>query len=164
MQMPLKEKLFRVIPFLIFIIVVGGIVLQRIQFYRTIKALTSIEPQQVTTFKIYPKVTGPFGVPIEFRTPEPIIDAFVQSLTDLLSYWGGRYTVTSEDHGWFLEITAREKTIQMGGTIPSDKGDIIVGSFGKVSKSGGTHYGYFQSHLLFEWYQTYSHRWLKPDQ
>lgn len=161
--MSMKEKESFIIPLIFFTILVGVIVYQKVQYFRIMKSLTSVDVQQVTIFNIYRRWTLPVGVPVEFNPPAPIIDEFFQSLTDLRSSWPQHDTVASQTHNWSLEIVAGGKTIQMRCYVPSRKGNIVVGEIGKFSKNHVSHYGYFQSRNLFHWYQTYSHRWLESD-
>lgn len=161
----MKEKLGCIILVLFVLIIIGivGYLLRSESKYDTkINALTSMEPQLVTVFKIYPRVGVPFGTPVTFQAPDPIIDEFFHALSDRHSYPISRDRIASRDHNWFLEVaTEGIPTIQISFLIPSGKGDIVVGRLGKLSETGGSYYGDFQSRELFQWYQTYSHRWLE---
>ncbi len=53
--------------------------------------------------------------------------------------------------------------MQMQLYIPSRQKDIVVGELGKFDEGCVIDYGSFQSRLLFQWYQKYKDRWLKPD-
>jgi hypothetical protein len=123
-----------------------------------------MDPQHVTTFRIYPRVAyGPFRTPVTFKAPDPIIDEFFHALTHRNSYPISRDRIASRDHNWFLEVaTEGVPTIQISFLIPSGKGDIVVGRLGNFSKRGHSYDGDFQSEFLFQWYQKYSHRWLDP--
>lgn len=158
-----KQQLVLILFLLLVALVVVGVILwQRIQYDRTIKALTSMVPQQVTTFRIYPRVGVPFGTPTAFKVPDPMIDEFFQSLTDLRSYSPSHDMIDSQDHEWFLEVVTKDITIPISCGIPSEKGDIVVGQLARFTTNSTTNYGHFQSRKLFEWYQKYSHRWLNP--
>ncbi len=147
----------------------GILVYRKIIHHKTVKhltsidSLTSIEPQKVSAFKIYPRVTRPVGTSKELNVSEPIIGDFFQSLTDLRSYYPSHDTVASRDHSWFLEFTYDERIIQIHFRIPSGKDDIVAGTIGKFRERKKTIYGHFQSRELFQWYQNYKDRWLKPD-
>lgn len=142
----------------------GTAVYQKVQYHRTIQAFTTIVPQQVSTFRIYPRVFKPVGTPIEFRNPDPMIDEFFHFLTDLRSYQPSHDTVTSRDHSWFLEVATEDSMIQISFHIPSHLDDTVAGLFGKYSNTRYGTYGSFQSQELFQWYQKYSHRWLNPSE
>jgi hypothetical protein len=112
---------------------------------------------RVTTFRIYPKVEESVRASIEFSVPEPIIDEFFQSLRDIQAYLPNHDTVKLPEHTWFLEVSAKGigKVIHIHFYIPSRQGNIVVGQV----VDGSTH---FQSQQLFQWYQKYKDRWLKP--
>jgi hypothetical protein len=157
----MKEKLVILLVLLILAISVGVLVYQIIQYKRTIKALTSMDPRQVTIFRIYPRVGIPVRTPMEFEVPDPIIDEFFQSLSDLRSYLISRQ-MAREDQQWLLEIAVGDVIIQVRFSKPYQKGDIVIGEVGKFSEGYTIHYGSFKSQKLFQWYQKYSHRWLSP--
>ncbi len=158
----MKENLGPIIVLFIITIIGIGVYSTRKGYKKAIETLTSINAQHVTVFRIYPKVYRPFGEPVEFNTPDPIIDAFFQALTDLRSYPTSRDTAYQEQT-WFLEIATRDFMIQIAFYIPSQKGNIVVGEIGEFSKSGGRYDAEFQSRKLFQWYQKYKDRWLEPD-
>ncbi|GAK54527.1 hypothetical protein U14_05814 [Candidatus Moduliflexus flocculans] len=133
------------------------------QYRTTIEALTSISPEQVTKFRIYPRVGVPVDTSIEFMLHDSIIADFFQALTDQRSYSYSHDTVASRDHSWFLEIIAGELFIQISFHIPHDNDNIVAGMLGKFTKNSTTSYGHFQSRQLYQWYQRYSHRWLTPE-
>ncbi len=122
-----------------------------------IVVLLSIDPQNVAIIRIYPGVTRPVGVPIVFKTPEPMIKEFLQSLTDIEGYLPNHDTVWQEQ-AWFMEVYAKapKKIIPIHFYIPFEQGKIVV-----ADMMGND--GYFQSRKLFQWYQTYKDRWLEPD-
>jgi hypothetical protein len=154
MRQARKKKLLTIIAFGLFLIIVGGITWQQIQFYRTIKTLKSIDPHQIIIFRVYPKFGSPFGSPVEFKQPDPIIDNFFQSVTDLRSYWSNLSPVATDEHSWFLEIATEEiDVIQMSCSIPAKKNNTVIGELDSLAL--------FQSQQLFEWYQKYSHKWLE---
>jgi len=53
-------------------------------------------------------------------------------------------------------MTIGNERLQMKCYIPSKEVNLVVGEF--LGSKGA-----FQSHNLFDWYQKYRHRWLKPD-
>jgi hypothetical protein len=136
-------------------IVLSFMLWQKWQYGVQIKTLTSIAPRAVTIFKVYPRVNGPLGTPVVFKTPEALIDEFFQALTDQHSYSEIRDTVDFDEQRWFMEIATEKMTIFLSFYIPHGKAEIVVGGF---------HYGYgsLQSHLLYQWYQKYKNRWLQP--
>jgi len=93
-----------------------------------------------------------------------MINNFFQALTDLHSYPTSRDKVASRNHSGFLEIVTSDIMIQIEFYIPYQKGNIVVVLLGEFSETGGHYYADFQSELLYQWYQTYRHRWLNPDE
>lgn len=158
------KKKFSSVDFgwLLFILVIGIICYRNIQYYRTLKILRDINPQDIMAFRIYPRVVIPSGESVEFKLPDELITNFFQSLTDIRSYWPNHDTVVSWDHEWFVEVMTRDITIQISFHIPSRKDDIVAGEFGKWGESSDFFYGDFQSRKLFQWYQKYKDRWLSP--
>ncbi len=104
-------------------------------------------------FKIYPNVSGQFGTPREIKSPDPLIDDFFESISDIHGY-SGRYTVASEQDGWFIEFSFNNRKVQLSCSIPVQKKETIV---------GWIEYNKYQSRQLYHWYQQYSHRWLTPE-
>ena len=133
------------------------------KYNEKLTALLSIDAQQVTIFRIYPRVSlKPVGTPVIFTAPDPIIDDFFQALTDRRSYPTSRDLV-ARDHNWLLEVAAEGvPTIQISFIIPHEKGRIVVGRIGEFSANDHSYDGDFQSQQLYSWYHTYSHRWLTP--
>ncbi|MCP4404320.1 MAG: hypothetical protein GY801_44350 [bacterium] len=123
--------------------------------------LQSLEPQEVSVFKIYPRISKPVNTPLVFRVPEPLIEDFFHALTDLSTYRYNHDTVQSPDHSWCLEVVAENAVFQVEFHIPVGRGNIVAVELGAY-RTGGT--GYFQSRQLYHWYQKYSHRWLEPDE
>ena len=139
---------------LILIFSVFGVwLIQRVVFYQTLTTLKSISYKEVQVLKIYPNASMSIGTPIEFRNPDSIIKDFLRSIADIQKYWGGGYTV--EKHGIFIEIFTTNQKIQMNCSIPTHKRNTIVGWIDDNDQ--------YESKLLFQWYQTYSHRWLTPE-
>ncbi len=166
-QKELADWIFLLIVVVVVPLVVIAVIWQNIQFYLTIITLLSLSPKQVTLFKIYPRTEQPVGTSIEFNSPDPIIDDFLHALTDIRPYRTTAYdSLVSDNHLWFLEITTDQgKSIQISCFITFEKAATVIGSLGKfVPGGGGPHYGYFQSKLLFQWYQKHSHRWLKSEE
>jgi len=158
----MKEKQRIIIVVLVFITIGVTIFSVKERLYnKKLKALTSIKPEQVITLNIYAKASIPSGSPVKFRAPDLIIDDFLKALTDVHSYSPSRDTIASDEHIWFLEVFTKHIEVSISFDIPSGKGDIVVGTFGKFG-TFATPYGSFQSQQLFQWYQKYSHRWLEP--
>jgi hypothetical protein len=158
----MKEK----IPTLIVLLILGSIIVSNIhdrnQYYQTNDTLNLMNFQQVVVFKIYPQVSRPKGIPIEFKTSEPIIADFWEALKDRRAYSINHDTVAYREQTWFLEIYAKgiEKLLQIRFYIPSN-GNIVVGEFGKFGDQQVSSDGYFQSRKLLQWYQKYKARWLQ---
>ena len=58
---------------------------------------------------------------------------------------------------WSIQIRTGTTTVNIACSIPAEDPTMVVGL---IDSDAG--YSYFQSRKLFEWYQTYSHRWLSP--
>ncbi len=133
------------------------------RYNRTIRRLKSMKLQDVQVLKIYPRVTNPIRAAKMFTNQESLTDDFFQSMKDIDAYSPSHDRVASQDHSWFLEIIKKNETIQIQFRIPIEKGQIVAGRIGKYDQNGAIFYGWFQSQLLFQWYQKYSHRWLEPE-
>lgn len=158
----IKEKLGLILPLVFIILILVMLIYGKSEYKTKINALTSMNPQHVTTFKIYSRVAGrPYRTPVTFNAPDPLIEEFFHALTDRRSYPTSRDTAKVEQQ-WFLEVATGEIMIQIAFYIPYKKGDIVVGIIGNFSETGGSYDGDFQSRKLFQWYQKYSHRWLSP--
>jgi len=106
-------------------------------------------------------VIVPVGKAIEFDPHDAIVADFFRSLTNITPYWlPGR----DKQNSWFLEVETHDTMIQIRFYIPGNN-EILAGALGKWGKknSGAVFYGDFQSRQLYQWYQTYSHRWLTPE-
>lgn len=153
-----KNLVATIVAILVFVGWIAAWVWQERQYEKTIAALTSITPKQVTMFRIH----SPRGGYVEFKAPDPLITEFFQALTDHRPYSYSHDRVR-EDHQWFFEVIAGKVFIQISFHIPYGNNDnIVAGGLGKFTKNGSTHYGYFQSRKLFQWYQKYKDRWLTP--
>ncbi len=128
---------------------------QEKQHEKTMTDLLSMAPQQVTRFKIYPRVTKPAYTPLVFSVPDPLIDDFFHALTDITPYRLNHDTVKSRDQSWCLVFATESDVIQLSFHIPAEKNGIVAGH--------PLGLGWFQSQNLFQWYQKYKDRWLKPD-
>ena len=128
------------------------------QYQKALSSLCALSPHEVTMFKIYTR-----GEPVEFTGDDPIIEEFLQILTDLHTYYPNHDQIFSEDDSWFLEISTESMMIQINFHIPLPHRAFVAGKFGRFGERRSTFYGSFQSQNLFQWYQKYSHRWLKPE-
>jgi hypothetical protein len=158
-----KTELSMLIGFLIFIVLIASWGWQKWQYRKAISTLTSISPEQVTMFRIYPRVIIPVDEYIKFKAPDPIVTDFFQALTDHRPYSYSHDRVWGHQE-WFFEVAAGEVFIQISFHIPYEKGEIVAGRLGKYTKNSMTSYGCFQSQQLYQWYQKYSHRWLTPEE
>ncbi len=157
----MSKKMTAIILFGVFPLLVVLFMGERIQFYRTLKILKAIKPQQISSFKIYPHVGKPVGIPIVFKAPDPLIVEFFDTLTDCHSYWPSHDTGHS---GWYLEIVTEDSTLHIGFYIPTRKPGVVVGNLGERTRFGIIDYGFFQSQNLAQWYDKHSHRWLNPSE
>ncbi len=163
----LRKDPLVILVFLTLFTVFGAGFVQRIQFYRTILALRAVERHHVTVFIIYPRSTRPVqGVtPVKFSSPDQIVDEFLKITEHFQAYWFSPGTLTSPDYDWYLEIITRNSIIKMWCSLEPDMSNIVLGEIGIMTNTGNDrYYGRFQSKLLFQWYQKYSHFWLNPDE
>ncbi len=142
---------------LITIFLIGGFYIVLSQPYRNLKA---ISPDQVNSFKIYTRISTAGGSLVKFSMPEAIIEDFFHTLQDFRFRLPGRHTVRFLKHSWLLDVSAGNLTIQMKCSIPSHRPDVVIARFGDYSGWIEMDYGVFESKLLFQWYQKYSHLWL----
>lgn len=156
-----KENIGIIVCLLLLIISLGMEGYQKIQYHRTAKILTSIDPKAITMFKVH-SYRG--GTSSNFKAPDLIVNEFFQSLEDLQSYSPSHDTVASWDHCWSIELATERLTMQISFYIPSKKNSVVVGEFSKkVNRRNTIYYGYFQSSQLLKWYQKYRERWLEPE-
>ena len=149
------------LPFVILVItsVVGILIFYIVQERKGLNTLISMNPQQISSFKI--SYSGKLGKEsIVFFIPDTIIDDFFYALSDANSYSPSHDTVASNEHSWFMEISTKEDTIQLGCYIPSRKTGVVIGQPKTWGDSG---YSDFQSRNLYQWYQKYKDRWLNLD-
>ena len=154
-------QLLAIVAFILSAIVLYDIVIQRSQEDQVLEQLQSINPQEVTAFKIYPRVIIPTGAPRVFQPPDPLIEAFFKALQDLRAYSYSHDTVDSPDHSGFIEIVTTQEVLQMHFHLPSGTDGIVAIELGKWEKGRSSHYGHVQSRWLFQWYDTYRMQWLK---
>ncbi len=149
--------IFLKIAFVIFVIGILNITSrlsknQDMEYKSLFQQLKTLEPQSVTTFRIYPRVSVASGTPVIFNVSGDIVKEFFQSLDDTQPYRYNHDTVDSSEHSWALEVGTSEHVLHVSFHIPSGKGDIVVGEI--VHR-------YFQSHALQGWYQKYKGQWLE---
>ena len=146
---------------LFFVLLISIFCYRNLHSYSKLSALRGIHPDDITIFRIYPGVMIPVGKAIEFNPHDTMVTDFFQSLSNINPYWlRGR-----DNHSiWFLEVATKDVMIQISFYIPG-KNKILAGTLGKWGKNNScaVFYGDFQSHQLYQWYQTYSHRWLTPE-
>ena len=160
----MKEKLLIIIVLLMFITVEGHTIYRKRHSGGQIDMLTSVEFQDIVTFRVYAGRSRPTGPFVEFKKTELTVKEFLRSLSDLKRYSRNHDTVASlDEHTWFMEIVIRGKMFQIACYIPSRQSDTVVGELGKFYDTRVDSDGYFQSHQLHQWYQKYSHHWLEPE-
>jgi hypothetical protein len=128
---------------------------------KRVQSFFAMTPQEIRLFQIYPRVGTPSGKPIKFTPSDPLVSDFFQAISDHQSYPLSRDTV-EKDRSWFIELADQNLMLQLQCYIPYQKGEIVVVVFADIDHTGGSYYGDFQSDLLYQWYQKYSHRWLNP--
>ena len=166
----MNEKLLKVLLGLFivcfFAMIIGAFVFKWIQLHRTLKMLTTTEPQSITVFKMYPRVMNPVGPPVNFSGSDRMVGEFLQAISDFRYTFEGGSSVASADHMWTVKIAirgGRGDAILIRYYIPSKGDDFVLGDVTKMSLTNKeVSYGAFYSRSLFQWYQKYSHLWLKP--
>lgn len=123
--------------------------------------LRSFNSQNIRSLKIYPGVVRPVGKAVEIFPPDPLIESFVLSFADTRSF--DSFANIDIEHSFFLEILGEGVVIQVVCHIASQNDGRFLGGFVKLQGRSTWYYGGFQSELLFQWYQKYSHRWLTPE-
>jgi hypothetical protein len=159
----IKKAMKRVGILAIVAIIVGVIGVQKMKFNSTLHALNVMDSTAIISFKIYPTAGQPGDPFVEFERSDPIVVAFLKSVTDFRSSSVPANSVTSFEHCWSIEILTEKRTIQMGCYIPSEQTQVVLGYIGKFSPTSAIYYGQFQSQLLYQWYQKYSHLWLETE-
>ncbi len=145
----------------IWIFLIAFVLYQKIQYKSMMHTLTQefpailqkVNARGLITFAIYPRVGKAVGQPVVATLPDSLIDEFFDALDDARSYTPAGVTIASQDHLWFLEVSVGTERVQMECYISSRESNIVVGEF--IGSKGA-----FQSRNLFQWYQTYSPRWL----
>ncbi len=160
------KDIVKVIFLLIFLITFIGIQLHQEQEYkRILEKLTSMNLKEIKEFRIYPRVSfAPSKTYRTFDAFDPLIKDFFLSLSDMHSYSPSHDRVVSLDHSWFVELaTTQDIRFQIGCYIPSQQGELVIGELATGYSKNPQFYGKIQSRQLYQWYQTYSHRWLTPE-
>lgn len=134
--------------------VIGVCILKIIRDYRAFEGIMTLTLQDVTMFRIYPRVGGPRGIPREFFPNESIVIEFLESIMDFKAYHSTPSSAISRDYTWFVEIATQEgKIIQTRCSISQYTPHIVIVHVGTAR---------YQSKQLLQWYQKYSHLWLEP--
>ena len=138
-----------------------------LRYRKSVDILFSTSSQDVTAFRVYHEgSTMPVGTPVEFAPSDPIVGAFLSSLTDLRSC--NPRGSTDPEHRWSVELIVGKDLFHMSFSIPTEilgyvsikkGGDIVWGKF--YPPGGNRFYGAFQSKALLKWYREYSHHWLE---
>lgn len=126
------------------------------QYSRVKPILTSISPEKVFSFKVIPGVSeSSTGKETnEFSQDAELMTEFFQALEDMQFAAPMHKEFVDQ---WSIQIHTGTTTLNVECSIPADDPTVVVGF---IDSSAG--YSYFQSRKLFQWYQTYSHRWLSP--
>jgi hypothetical protein len=133
------------------------------EYQRAFNKLIAVTPQQVIAIKVYPKTDRGFSKnPIIFNSPNPLINEFMDALANIRPY-SPSHDRSEDRQVWLLDLLTEEDVIQILFYIPYEREKNVVGVLRKLSNSEITDYGSFQSRQLYDWYQTYSHRWLTPE-
>ncbi|GAK53391.1 hypothetical protein U14_04656 [Candidatus Moduliflexus flocculans] len=130
---------------------------QKVQYGRVKPHLKSIVPQQVSSFTIGTKdsTLSERQANREFVTDKEMMTAFFQTIPDM------RFAAPIYKEflaQWKTEIHIGTKIVTVECSIPADDPTLVISL---IDSPAG--YTYFQSRQLYQWYQTYSHRWLTPE-
>ncbi len=159
MKEKVKHALFIILFIGIFFAARGVGMYRQWQYQKALSSLCALSPHEVIMFKIYTR-----GEPVEFPSDDPIIEEFLQNLTDLRTYYPNHDQIFSEDDSWFLEISTESMMIQINFRIPLPHRAFVAGKFGRFGERRSTFYGSFQSQNLLQWYTKHNYRWLKPEE
>ena len=126
---------------------------QKLQYRRVKPFLTSIVPSNITFFKMSstnsPSLTN--QEMNDYTQDKELVTAFFHALEDM-RFVAPRYQAWIEQ--WNIQIMIHTTTITLFCSIPRDDPTIVIGL---IDSPAG--YSYFSSHLVYQWYQTYHHRW-----
>ena len=123
-----------------------------------VRALHEVTQENIRTFRVYHETRKSS---FSFSPSESLVKEFVLALKDMRSYSFNHDAVKTDLQGesqeWGIEMyaTGAGQLFSIYFYVPArSQKNIIVGKIGTR---------YFQSELLYQWYQTYSHRWLTPE-
>jgi hypothetical protein len=127
---------------------------QKVQYSRVKPILTSISPESITSFRIVPGISeSSTGKEMnEFSQDTELVTEFFQTLEDM-QFAAPMYKELAEQ--WSIQIHTGTTSVNIECSIPVNDPTVVVGL---IDSSAG--YSYFQSRLLFQWYQKYKDRWL----
>ena len=151
----------------IFIVLIVGIILlssntiqnrnqKRVQ-QKKINDLKALSWQDIVAFRVYPDISYSDNTAkaMTFALDEKLVTEFFQALSDNVPYQPKHDRTLRQ---WGVQFNTQTTRIMIRFYIPVDTTNIVVG---EIDSDNG--FVMFKSHLLVEWYQTYSHRWLTPE-
>ncbi len=168
---PSDDKNILVIVLLIWAVALGAFLLKKVYHHGTThtlaivtpqQQLTSIELQNITVFRMYPRANQPSAPSLSIHRSDKMVTDFLHALKDMTAYVPNHDTAISRNHQWFMEIGINDELVQIKCYIPSSQPHIVVVQLGEWSERQRVHYGSFQSKLLFQWFQHYHDIWLHP--
>ncbi len=134
---------------------IGGY--QKVQYGRVKSILKSILSEEIISFKIASDGSEAFErkYTSEFSREAQLVAEFVQTLEDMQFAASIQKKFITQ---WGVQIDTSATTVKLECSIPVDDPTLVIGL---IDSHEG--YTYFQSQKLFQWYQKYKDRWLKPD-
>ncbi len=126
------------------------------QYSKVVSIISSISSESVTSFKIVADMPDSFldQKMEEFTQETAMMMGFFQAIEDM-QFSAPKYKEFLAQ--WKIEIHAGATLVTVECSIPADDPTLVIGL---IDSPVG--YTYFQSRQLYQWYQTYSHRWLTP--
>ena len=118
-----------------------------------LNTLTSILPQELTSFRIHPDktFTDDYSDAIPFKEDEQVVLTFLQALADVWPYQPEHDRALAQ---WGMQLQTTRATLNIGCYIPDLNPGVVV-----LEVRSGANFGYFQSSALLRWYQKYGHYW-----
>jgi hypothetical protein len=155
----------RKIKGILVLLLVGGLItvalIGLVRFYRIVGDLKSITPQQIVTFKIYPRKVGVRGEHAEFLASESIVAEFLAAVKDLRLNKSRRDLSAADEHAWVVELTTEDGRIfQIRCGLASF--GVVVGFIDEIHHDPIWPYPdhRFESKALLQWYHAHSQQWL----
>ncbi len=120
---------------------------------KILNTLTSILPQELTSFRVHPDktFTDDYSDAIPFREDERMVLTLLHAIADAWPYQPEHDRALAQ---WGMQLQTTRATLNIGCYIPDLNPGVVV-----LVVYSGANFGYFQSLALLRWYQKYGHYW-----